>query len=364
MRQLILIVIMLAALCTPALANDVCTQETAIIGADRLTDALDEETKQYLPEISGATSETFTKSLWQLVTDTVSGLGSYWRETLRTVGALLAVLALCAVLSNFESGRLTPVCTMGGTLALTLICAGNLNAMIGLAADTLQKITDFSSLLLPVLCSACAASGGITSAGALYAGSSFFMSVLVRAVTAFCIPLVYAYAALAAAECMAAHSGLEKLRELAGWVIRTAMKAVVSLFTAYLAITGIFSGSADAMTLKAAKAALSGALPVVGGIVSDATQSVLASAAVIKNGVGIVGMLAVLSMGILPFARIALQYLALKLCTALGGMLGTEQHVKLLGALSSAMGDMLAITGSAMLMTLISCCCFMKVMGV
>ena len=53
MRRLILIVIMLAALCTPALANDVCTQETAIIGADRLTDALDEETKQYLPEISG-----------------------------------------------------------------------------------------------------------------------------------------------------------------------------------------------------------------------------------------------------------------------------------------------------------------------
>lgn len=363
MRRLILIVAVLAALCTPVLAEDVYAQEASIIGADSLTDALDEDTRQYLPDISRPSADSFTKSLWQLLTDTISNLGGYWRETLQTTGALLAVLALCAVLKNFESGRLTPVCTLGGTLALTLICAGQFDAMIGLARQTLQKITDFSSLLLPVLCSACAASGGLTSSGALYAGSSFFMSVLTKAVSSLCIPLVYAYVALCAAECMAAHSGLEKLREFVGWVIQTALKAVMYIFTAYLAITGIFSGSADAITLKAAKTALSGALPVVGSIVSDATGSVLASAAAIKNGVGIFGMLAALAMGLLPFARIGLQYLALKLCTALGGMLGTDEHVKLLSALSSALGYMLAMTGSAIVMTLISCCCFMKVVG-
>ena len=345
MRRLILIVAVLAALCSPVLAEDVYAQEASIIGADSLTDALDEDTRQYLPDISKPSADSFTKSLWQLLTDTISNLGGYWRETLQTTGALLAVLALCAVLKNFESGRLTPVCTLGGTLALTLICAGQFDAMIGLARQTLQKITDFSSLLLPVLCSACAASGGLTSSGALYAGSSFFMSVLTKA------------------ECMAAHSGLEKLREFVGWVIQTALKAVMYIFTAYLAITGIFSGSADAITLKAAKTALSGALPVVGSIVSDATGSVLASASAITNGVGIFGMLAALAMGLLPFARIGLQYLALKLCTALGGMLGTDEHVKLLSALSSAMGYMLAMTGSAIVMTLISCCCFMKVVG-
>lgn len=364
MKRLLALVLLLAALCTPAFAaDDILTQEAEILGADSLTDALDGEMQKYLPDIGKASSDSFSSSLWQIVTDTISSLGGYWRGTLKTAASLLAVTALCAVLASFESGRLAPVCTLGGALALTLICAGSLDAMIGLATDTLQKIADFSALLLPVLCSACAASGALTSAGALYAGSSLFMSVLTKAVAGLCVPLVYAYVALAAAECMAPHSGLEKLRELVGWVIQTVMKAVVTLFTAYLAITGIFSGSADTMTLKAAKAALSGALPVVGGIVSDATGSVLASAAAIRNGAGMLGMLAALAMGLLPFARIGLQYLSLKLCAALGGMLGTQEHVRLLGALSSAMGYMLAMTGSAMLMTLISCCCFMKVVN-
>ncbi len=350
-------------LCVPVRAEDVHARESAILGADSLEQALDEETRQKLPELSDIRPDSFSKSLWRLVTDTISNLGGYWRQTLQTVGALLAVLAACAVLGRFESEKLMPVCTLGGTLALTLICAGSLQTMIGLAARTLQQITDFTALLLPVLCSACAASGGVGSAGVLYAGSSLFMSVLTKAVTALLIPLVYAYVALSTAECMAAHSGLEKLRELTGWVIQTALKAIVYLFTAYLAITGIFAGSADDMTLKAAKAALSGALPVVGGIVSDASQTVLASAAAIKNGAGVFGMLAALAIGLLPFARIGLQYLSLRLCTALGGMLGRGEHVKLLGALSSAMGYMLAMTGSAILMTLISCCCFMKVVS-
>ncbi len=363
MRRLLVTFVLLAALCGSAAATDVYAQESAIIGADELTQALDEQTRQKLPDISDASAGSFSKTLWQLVTDTLSGLGGYWSQTLKTVGALLSVIAACAMVANFESEKLMPVCTLGGTLALTLICAGSLNTMIGLATQTLQQIADFTALLLPVLCSACAASGGISSAGVLYAGSSLFMSVLTKTVTALLVPLVYAYLALATAECMAPSSGLEKLRELTGWIIQTALKAVVYLFTAYLAMTGIFAGSADAMTLKATKAALSSALPVVGGIVSGATESVLASAAAIKNGVGIFGMLTAIAIGLLPFARIGLQYLALRLCTALGGMLGRSEHVKMLSSLSTAMGYMLAMTGSAILMTLISCCCFMKVVS-
>lgn len=363
MKRLIWIVLTLILLSVPVLASDldIPAQEASIIGADQLPEALDEQTREQLPELSGISPDSFSKTLLRLISGTISGLGDSWRQMLKTIGALLAVTAACSFLASLESKGLSPVCTLGGAIALTLICVGNLDAMIGLATGTLQQITDFSSLLLPVLCSACAASGGVTSAGVLYAGSSLFMSVLTRAVTSFLVPLVYAYTALAAAECMAVQSGLEKLRELTGWVIQTALKAVMTLFTAYLAITGIFSGGADEMTLKAAKAALSGALPVVGGIVSDASQSVLASAATIKNAAGIFGMLAALAIGLLPFARIALQYLALKLCTALSGMMAVPEHVKLLGALSSAMGYMLAMTGSAILMTLISCCCFMKV---
>lgn len=359
MRRVCILVLLLALLCVPAFAVDVTAEEAAITGADALEDALDSQTREKLPALQSADAQSFGKTVWQLVTDTISGLGGYLQQTLASSGAMLAVCAACFALRAFSSTRL-PVTTMGGTLALAAIAAGNVSAMMGLARQTLLEITDFSSLLLPVLSSACAASGGLTSSGVLYAGSTLFVSVLTRLITELLMPLVYAYLALAAGECMAENSGLEKLRELIGWVIQAGLKLVMTLFTAYLALTGLFSGHADNLTLKAAKAAVSGAIPVVGSIVSDATGSVLAGAGTIKSAAGIFGMLAALAMGLLPFARIGLQYLALKLCTAISGMIAQSSHVKMLGAVTTAMGDMLAMTGSAIVMVMISCCCFLR----
>lgn len=360
MRRLCIIAALVALLCAPVFAADVTAEEAAITGADELEAALDSEVREKLPELQSANAQSFGKTLWKLVSDTIASLGGYWRETLAAAGAMLAVVAACSVLQAFTSGSLIPVTTMGGTLAIAALAAGNVSTMMGLARQTVHQIADFSSLLLPVLSSACAASGGVTGAGVLYAGSTLFFSVLTNMICELFMPLVFSYLALAAAECMAENSGLEKLRELVGWVIQSGLKIVVTLFTAYLALTGLFSGHADNMTLKAAKAALSGAIPVVGSIVSDATGSVLAGAGAIKSAAGIFGMLAALALGLLPFARIAIQYLALKLCTAVSGMIGESCHVRMLGAVSTAMGDMLAMTGSAMLMVMISCCCFLR----
>lgn len=45
------------------------------------------------------------------------------------------------------------------------------------------------------------------------------------------------------------------------------------------------------MTLKTAKLAVSGAVPVVGGVISDATETMLSGAALLRGSIGIFGML-------------------------------------------------------------------------
>ena len=49
---------------------------------------------------------------------------------------------------------------------------------------------------------------------------------------------------------------------------------------------------------------------------------------------------------------IAVQYLALRVTTALSGFLAMQEHTKLLACAADAMGYMLAMTGSAMLMVI------------
>ena len=70
------------------------------------------------------------------------------------------------------------------------------------------------------------------------------------------------------------------------------------------------------------------------------------------------------AIGLMPFLQIGVHYLVLKLTAAVGGTVATGAHAKLLENLSSAMGYMLAMTGSSILMAMISCCCFVKAVNV
>jgi stage III sporulation protein AE len=71
-------------------------------------------------------------------------------------------------------------------------------------------------------------------------------------------------------------------------------------------------------------------------------------------------MLAVLAICVVPVLRIAVQYLALKLTAALGGVLDDGTLAGLVESLASAMGMVLAMTASCALLLLICCVCAMK----
>ena len=141
------------------------------------------------------------------------------------------------------------------------------------------------------------------------------------------------------------------------------LRVVLFVFTGYLTVTGVISGSADAAAVRATKAAVSGMVPVVGSILSDASETLLASASALKSSMGVFGMLAVLAICLAPFLKIGAQYLLLKGTAAVSGTIGMPQQVKLVKHAATAMGYLLAMTGACALMLLISVVCFLKVVG-
>ena len=138
------------------------------------------------------------------------------------------------------------------------------------------------------------------------------------------------------------------------------LKIVLYLFTGYIGITGVVSGTTDAAAVKAAKLAISGTVPVVGSILSDASESILVSAGIMKNAAGVYGLLAILSILIGPFLRIGVQYLMLKLTTAVNSVFSPKETVGLIQKFADVMGLLLGMTGTVSLLLLISTVCFMK----
>ena len=151
-----------------------------------------------------------------------------------------------------------------------------------------------------------------------------------------------------------------KIKNFLKWLLAWGLKTVLYVFTGYISITGIVGGTTDAIALKATKLTISGAVPVVGNILSDASEAILVSAGIMKNAAGIYGLLTVIALMIGPFMRIGVQYLMLKITSGLCETLGTKEMSALIKDFSSAMGLVLAMTGAVCVIFLISMICFMK----
>ena len=188
-----------------------------------------------------------------------------------------------------------------------------------------------------------------------------FSQLLLQLISKLLIPGVFIYLLIAMAEAALSSEMLSEIREFIGWLISKTLRIIMYIFIGYMSITGVISGTSDAATLKATKAAVSGMIPVVGNIVSDASESLIASAMILKSSVGIFGMLAVIAICLVPFLTVGTHYLMLKVTAAVSGTVGLKPHVKLIKSFSTAMGYLLAMCGACALLLLISTVCFLKV---
>ena len=210
---------------------------------------------------------------------------------------------------------------------------------------------------------AMAAQGGISSSTALYSGSVLFDAILSGLISSVLIPMIYLFLALSVANRALGEKMLKKMADLIRGMVSWCLKTVLTIFTTYMSITGVISGTTDAAALKTTKVTISTVVPVIGGILSDSSEAILVSAGIMKNAAGVYGILAVLAIIIGPFLKIGTHYLLLKMTAAVCSILGEKGPVELIDDFSSAMGLLLGMTGAMCLLILISTVCFMKGVG-
>ena len=306
-------------------------------------------------------NQSFSEAVLEILGDAVAHFQPDLREA---AGACLAVLAAVAALSMLT---MLPGKKIGAQLAGAMLVATILlepaHALITLGVDTVQELSEYEKLLLPVLTAAMAAQGGVGTSAALYAGTAACNAVLSDLTARWLAPMIYMYLALAVAHGAVGEEMLKKLRDFIRSAAVWGLKTMLYVYTGYITITGVVSGTTDASLLKAAKLTISGAVPVVGGILSDASEAVLVGAAAVKNAAGIYGLLAILSLWIGPFLRIGAHYLMVKAVGAVSGVFGVEGASNVIDAFSTAMGLLLAMTGAVCLMLIISTICFLRGAG-
>lgn len=313
-----------------------------------------ESVRQWIPDDSASFPERFFRIIKDMLPSVKSELQTAYMSGMT---AFACVLFISLITPNNGVKNLSE---MIGSICISLILYRNTGTMISLAADTITEITEYSKLFLPTITAAYAAQGGIVSSTGLYLGTSAGTAILTNLICRIMLPMVHFFLAAAIGHCAIGEEMMkqakEQMKKLCTWVLKTGL----SFFLTYMTITGAVSGSTDKAALKATKTAISMAVPVIGGTLAEASETLLLSAGIAKNAIGVYGIIVFLCLFLAPFFRIAVHYLVLKSTAIMCSTLGNKRLSQLVEDYCSALGLLLAMIGSECILSVIGTVCFMQ----
>lgn len=307
-------------------------------------------------------TDSFLDAIWELVQHLIQLIHPELENAGRTCVSIIATVMLLSIIALL-SERIQFTVSMAGAAAIASVMFQNADSMIHYASDAIYEICEYGKLLCPVLTMSLAAQGGITESAALYSGTMVFITIMSMMVSKVLVPMVYIFLIFSVSHCAFAEEIMKKVSDAVKNSIAWLLKTLLIVFTSYMSLTGVVSGSTDAAALKAAKVTISAVVPMVGGILSDASESVLISMGVMKNAAGVYGIIAVLAVFAGPFVKIGMQYLMIKLSAGICVIFGDKRLSALTADFSTAMGLLLAMIASSCMLVLFSTVCFMKGAG-
>lgn len=341
--RILIVTVLIASMVVPANAMDITAPPLTGTG-----------------ELEVPEAESFGEGLMLIIKDLLPLIRPDIHEALGICSGIICAVMLCSILCAFSSGveRVTDVIAVACIAATVMYSMGS---MIRLAGDTIDEMSGYSKLLIPVMTTALAAQGAPGTSAALCAGTLAMDTVVIFLINRVLLPGVYVYIAMSIASSATGEELLKKSKDMLRSLMTFFLKTSLSVFTGYMGITGVVSGTTDAAALKVTKATISMFVPVVGGVLSDAAGSVLIGVNLAKNAAGLYGIFALLTIFLEPFLLIGCHYLMMKLTALVCSVFGSKPVTELIGDISSGMGLLLGMVGSVCLLFLIGVICYLKV---
>ena len=183
---------------------------------------------------------------------------------------------------------------------LTVIVSEAAN-MLNLTINTVGRVEKLSAALFPVLLTLMTALGGASGVGFLKPLVGVFSVGLTKVVKTFVLPCFTGAVLLNAVGNISPAVKLDKMADFFKKAGSIVLKTVFSAFFAYLLIGGVIGKTVDGVMINAARFGVKSYVPIIGGYVSDGFDVVLAGCALVKNAVGMTGLLIAFDL-ILRFA--------------------------------------------------------------
>lgn len=237
----------------------------------------------------------------------------------------------------------------------------NFADIIKLIKDTIQNLVGFSHTLIPILITLMMTTGNITSASVVQPILLFLITFIGNIITTILLPLTLIGTALSIISKISDRVQIGKLskyfKSTTVWILGVAL----TLFVGVLSLEGTLSSSVDGITAKTAKVAVSNFIPVVGKILGDAVDTVIGCSNILKNAVGIVGVIIVIGICIVPIIKLTILMATYYLVSAVCEPIADEKIISLLSQIGDTFKILLAMLSAISVMLIIGITLVIKI---
>ena len=237
----------------------------------------------------------------------------------------------------------------------------NFGVILSTISDTINNLVGFMNSLVPLLISLMLYTGSITTSGLLEPILLFIIEFIGNIIVTLILPIVSLITALVIISKLSDRVQINKLAGFMKSSIIWFLGIILTIFVGVLSLEGTLTSSIDGITAKTAKAAVSSLIPVVGKILGDTVDSVLGCGLILKNAIGIVGVIVIIGICILPVIKLATLSIMYSIASAIIEPLADSKIVKLLNEMSGIFKLLLAILCSVSVLLIIGTTLVIKI---
>lgn len=315
----------------------------------------------------------------QLLTDAIKGninqkkmvdrilhlLGDEIKNTIRTLACILMIVVIHSVFKsvseNLGNQSIAQITYYVQYILIVTLMMSNFTDIIDSVRNSIQNLISFMQLLIPLLITLMVTTGSIVSANVVQPILLFAISFIGSLISHVILPILSVATVLGIVSQISSKFQIDKLAKFFNATSIWILGIVLTVFVGLLSLEGTLSSSVDGLTAKTTKAAVSTFIPVVGKVLGDSVDTVLGCASILKNAVGIVGVVVLLAICIAPIVKLTILTITYYLASAICQPIADERIIKLFDTMGETFKILLAITVSVAIMFMIGITIVIKI---
>jgi len=260
-------------------------------------------------------------------------------------GKLLATIVILTVFSMiletlqsaFEKKSVSKIGYAIVYMVLIVIAINSFNIAIGYAKSAISSMIQFMIAMVPLLLTLMASMGNVVSVTVLHPLIIFMINTMGTIIYFVVFPLLFFSVVLYIVSSLSEKYKVTQLAKLLQKAAITTLGVTVTVFLGVLSVQGITGSVTDGVTLRTAKYITGNFVPVVGRLFTDASETVIGASLLVKNAIGLTGVVVIIFLCAFPALKILTLALIYNVSAAVMQPLGDSPIVKCLQTIGRSM---------------------------